>query len=194
MWMSGPTVAFDHLAGTKGSDGRGSRGLGLHRFEHRQRLGTVQRPALPLTGDVPRPEQGLGLHVLQRGEGPPAPVRVSDIGHGLLDPGLVLRLRGTGRVHQRAVVGGEFGVRIVDPRVVEVRLVHPGHQVVRHQTPRDTAEEAERLRVRFGRGVLVHVCHRAETNMCREAGSTITNAEIRCRFPVAGLIHCPRKP
>ena len=140
---------------------------GLHRLEHRQRLRAAQRAALPLTCDVRGPEQGLGLHVLQRGECPPTPERVTDIGHGPLDPGLVLRLRSAGRVHQRAVVTGEFGIGLVDLRVIEVRLVHPGLEVVRHKPARDAAEEAEGFRVRERPGVLVHVHHRADEHMPR---------------------------
>lgn len=66
-------------------------------------------------------------------------------------------MRSPRRVRQRAVMGGEFGIRLVDFRVVEVGLVHGRAQVVRHQPARDTAEEAEGFDMRLGPGVLVHV-------------------------------------
>ncbi|MEV0938166.1 hypothetical protein AB0J05_46755 [Streptomyces phaeochromogenes] len=69
--------------------GQRQQGRRLDRLEHRQRSGTAQRATLPLTCDIPGPEQGLGLHMVHRGERPPAPVGVADVGHGPLHPGLI---------------------------------------------------------------------------------------------------------
>jgi len=79
-----------------------------------------------------------------------------------LDAGLVLGVIGAGRVDQDAVVAGQLGVRPVDLRVIQVRLEHPGLQVVRHDPGRDTAEELERLHVRLDPRPLVHPDHRPD--------------------------------
>ena len=61
----------------------------------------------------------------------------------------------------------ELGIGPVDLRVVEVGLVDPGLQVVRHQPGRDAAEERERLDVALGPGPLVHLQHRADEHVPR---------------------------
>src|SRR6266498_5402138 len=73
------------------------------------------------------------LHVLDAGELPAPPEAVPHIRHRPFHPRLVLRPPGPRRIHQGAVVLRELGIRPVDLRVVQVRLVHPGAQVVRHQ-------------------------------------------------------------
>ena len=139
----------------------------LHRLEHRGRGGALQRPARPRPGDLRRPAGGLGLHPLQRRELPAAPEAVPDIRHRPLDPRLVPGLQRPGRVDQAAVMRGELGIGPVDLRVVEVGLVDPGLQVVRHQPGRDAAEERERLDVALGPGPLVHLQHRADEHVPR---------------------------
>ena len=62
---------------------------------------------------------------------------------------------------------GELGIGPVDLRVVEVGLVDPGLQVVRHQAGGDAAEERERLHVALGPGPLVHLHHRADEHVPR---------------------------
>ncbi len=164
------------------------QGGGLNGAEQGHRRHPAQWPALPAPGDLLGPGDGLGLHVLDRGELPPTPERVANLGHGPLHPGLALRLQGSRRIHQRPVMGGEFGIRFVDFRVVEVGLVDAGLQVVGHQTARDASDMRKAATC-----ASVHACwsrfRTGRTNMCREQGSTITNAQTRCRFPVRGLVH-----
>ena len=64
-------------------------------------------------------------------------------------------------------MGGELGIGPVQLRVVEVGLVDPGLQVVRHQPGRDAAEERERLHVALGPRPLVHLQHRADEHVAR---------------------------
>ena len=66
-------------------------------------------------------------------------------------------------------MGGQLGIRAVDLRVVQVRLVHPRLQIVRHQPGRDPAEKGERRHVAFGPGVLVQPDHRADEHVPRAA-------------------------
>ena len=84
-------------------------------------------------GDVGAPDQRRGAHLGQRGEVPAPPERVPNIGHRAFHLRLVLGLERPRRVDQRAVVRGQLRIRAVDLRVVEVGLVDPGLQVVRHQ-------------------------------------------------------------
>lgn len=139
----------------------------LQRVEHGHRGGPAERPALPPPRDLLAPGHGLGLHVLDRGELPASPERVADIGHRPLDPRLVLRLRRPGRIDQRSVVRCEFGIRLVDLRVVEVGLVDAGLEVVRDEPARDAAEVAEGRDVRFRPRVLVQVQHRPNEHVPR---------------------------
>jgi hypothetical protein len=62
-------------------------------------------------------------------------------------------------------VGGQLGIRPVDLRVIQVRAVHPGAQVVGDQPGRDAAEERERRDVRLGPGPLVHDQHRPDEHV-----------------------------
>ena len=64
-------------------------------------------------------------------------------------------------------MGGQLGIGPVDLRVIQVRLVHPGLQVVRDQPGRDAAEERERHDVALGPGPLVHPQHRPDEHMPR---------------------------
>jgi hypothetical protein len=64
-------------------------------------------------------------------------------------------------------VGGQLGIRAVDLRVVEVRAVHPGLEVVRDQPRGHTAEERERLHMRGGPLGLVHHQRRAHEQVPR---------------------------
>ena len=74
---------------------------------------------------------------------------------------------GAGRVDQHAVVAGQLGISAVDLRVVQVRLAHPGLQVVRSYLPRDPAEELERGHVRLGPGSLGHAHRGADEQVPR---------------------------
>lgn len=151
-----------------GQGERGGRqrqqGGGLDRAQHGHRGRPAQRPALAAPGDLLGPGDGLGLHVLDRGELPSAPERVADIGHGPLQPGLVLGFQGSRRIHQRPV-GGEFGIRLVDFRVVENGLVDAGLQVVGDQPARDAVEVAEGRDVYLGPRVLVQVQDRVDEHV-----------------------------
>ena len=166
-WMSGPTLRRRPRARARTGLSATAAARRLGRGEHRGRGGAVQRPARPLPGDLSAPALGLGLHLRQRGELPAPPERVPDIRHRPLDLRLVPRLERPRRVDQAPVVGGQLGVRPVDLRVVQVRLVHPGLEVVRHQPGRHPAEELERRHVRLGPRPLVHR-HTGRTNRCRE--------------------------
>ena len=64
-------------------------------------------------------------------------------------------------------MAGQLGIRPVDLRVVQVRLVHPRLQVVRDQPRGDRAEELERLHVALGPRVLVQPEHRAHEHVPR---------------------------
>jgi hypothetical protein len=122
----------------------GSAGPGLRR---------LRRP----TAGRPRPVAGTAAV---------RPLRcTSYVGHGTFHPGLVLRPAGSGRVHQRVVMRGEFGIGPVDLRVVEVRLVDPGLQVVRDESPRGAAEETEGFDVGLAPGVLIEVEDRADEHV-----------------------------
>jgi hypothetical protein len=59
-------------------------------------------------------------------------------------------------------VGGELGIGAVQLRVIQVRPVHPGLEVVRDQSSRDPAEERERLGMRPCPGLLIHPHHGAD--------------------------------
>jgi hypothetical protein len=108
-------------------------------------------------------------------------------------PRFVLRSRRPRRVDHGAVVLGEFGIRSVDLRVVEVRLVDAGLEVVRHQPGRDPAEEPERRDVALGPGALVHRQHRSHEQMTRR-GQNHHNAHTRRFLPVRGSTQAPRWP
>lgn len=66
------------------------RRLRLQGTEDCHRCGSAQRAAWSLACDVLSPGDGLGLHVLDRGELPSAPERVTDVGHRPFDRGLSL--------------------------------------------------------------------------------------------------------
>ena len=84
-----------------------------------------------------------------------------------LDDSLVPGMIGPGRVDQAPVVGGQLGIAAVDLRVIQVRLAHPGLEVVRHQPPRRPAEELERGHVRLDPGPLGHAHRRADEQVPR---------------------------
>ena len=84
-----------------------------------------------------------------------------------LDDGLVPRMVGPRRVDQAPVVAGQLGVGAVDLRVIQVRLAHPGLEVVRSYLRRDPAEELERGHVRLGPGPLGHAHGRADEQVPR---------------------------
>ncbi len=137
--------------------------------EHRGRGGAVQWPAGPPPGDLGRPADRAGLHLLQRKPFPAAPETVADIRHRPPGLRLVLRLAGPGRVDQAAVMSGQLRIRAVDPRVIQVRPVHPGLQVVRDQPGRHPAEEPERRHMALGPRPLIHRQHRADKHVPRAA-------------------------
>jgi len=64
-------------------------------------------------------------------------------------------------------VRGQLGIGPVDLGVVQVGLVHPGLQVVRHQAGRDPGEELERGDVALGPRALVHPQHRPHEHVPR---------------------------
>ena len=64
-------------------------------------------------------------------------------------------------------MGGQLRVRPVDLRVIQVRLVDPGPQVVRHQPRRHPAEERERLHMRLRPRGLIHRQHRPHEHVPR---------------------------
>ena len=66
-------------------------------------------------------------------------------------------------------MGGQLRVGAVDPRVIQVRPVHPGLEVVGDQAGGHPAEERERSHVAFGPGPLVHGDDRADEQVPRAA-------------------------
>ena len=84
-----------------------------------------------------------------------------------LDHGLVPRMVGARRVDQAPVVAGQLGVPPVDLRVIQVRLAHPGLEVIRGELPRRPAEELERGHVRLGPRPLGHADHGADEQVPR---------------------------
>ena len=60
---------------------------------------------------------------------------------------------------------GELGIGPVDLRVIQVRPVDPGLQVVGHQPGGHAAEELERRDVALGPRVLVHRDDRADEHV-----------------------------
>ena len=66
-------------------------------------------------------------------------------------------------------MGGQLRIRAVDLRVIQVRPVHPGLEVVRHQPGRHPCEKPERRHVTLGPGVLVQPDHRAHEHVPRAA-------------------------
>ena len=84
-----------------------------------------------------------------------------------LDDSLVPGMIGPRRVDQAPVVAGQLGVPPVDLRVIQVRLAHPGLEVIRGELPRRPAEELERGHVRLGPRALGHAHHRADEQVPR---------------------------
>ena len=66
-------------------------------------------------------------------------------------------------------MSGHLGIRPVNLRVVQVRLVHPGPQVVRDQAGGNPVKEGECRHVAFGPRPLVHPQHRPHEHVPRTA-------------------------
>ena len=66
-------------------------------------------------------------------------------------------------------MGGQLGIGPVDLRVIQVRLVHPGLEVVWHQPGRHPAEKLKRRGMALGPGPLVHRQHRPHEHVPRAA-------------------------
>ncbi len=66
-------------------------------------------------------------------------------------------------------MGGQLGIGPVDLRVIQVRPVHPGLEVVRNQPRGHPAEEPERGHVALGPRLLVHRDDRADEHVPRAA-------------------------
>ncbi len=126
----------------------------------------------------------------------PAPERVAEIGRGQLAPGPILRLPGPGRVGQRSVVRGKFGIRFVAFGVAEVGLVDADAQVVRHESARDTAEEGESGDVGFGPDVLKRAAARpvraAQQPVCQCSRCVSTRSRRPCAGRTSGRTSCRR--
>ena len=90
-------------------------------------------------------------------------------------------------------MSSQLGIRPVDLRIVQIRLINPRPQIIRDKAGRDPAEELERRDVALGPRPLVHLQH-GRTNMCREQASTITNACTVRSFPVTGSSQRPSCP
>ncbi len=96
---------------------------------------------------------------------------------------------------------GQLGIGPVDLRVIQVRPVHPGLQVVRHQPGRHPAEEPERRHMALGPRQLVHLDHRADEHVPgaaqhhRERIDRVPAASPRvgpaAHLPVIDLRLCP---
>ena len=74
---------------------------------------------------------------------------------------------GPRRVDQAPVMGGQLRVGAVDLRVIQVRLAHPGLEVIRSKLPRRPAEELERGHMRLGPRALGHADHGADEQVPR---------------------------
>ena len=139
----------------------------LHRLEHRGRRGAIQRqagrrPAISADQRPPRPASAPGCEL------PAAPEAVAHIRHRASTLALS-RVSVTGGVYQAPVVSSELSIGPVELRVVQIGLVHPGLQVVRHQPRRDAAEELKRRDMALGPGALVHLQHRPHEHVPRAA-------------------------
>ena len=64
-------------------------------------------------------------------------------------------------------MGGQLGIGPVDLRVIQVRAVHPGLQVVRHQPGRHPAEERERRHMALAPPLLIQPDHRPHEQVPR---------------------------
>ena len=140
---------------------------GLDRGEHPGRLRPGQRPAGSLPRHLGAPRLSSLLQALQAvtGEVAALPKRVADIGHRPLDLRLVTGLPGASRVDEGSVVLGQLGVGAVDLRIVEVRLVDAGLEVIGDQPRRAAAEEGKRLHVAARPFGLVHRDDRAHEHV-----------------------------
>jgi hypothetical protein len=141
--------------------------LRLDRVEHRPGCGAVQAAMLADVGDPVAPGHGGLLDLLQAGELPAPPERITYIGHCPLDPGLVLGLSDPRRVGQHAVMGGQLGVGPVHPRVVQVGPVHPGLQIVGDEASHATLKVLEREHMTCTPGCLVQPKHRVHKHQPR---------------------------
>ena len=166
-WMSGPIFAFAQVASTNGSAGSGLSASFSAAANTAAGRGAVQRTARPGPGDLGAPAFRLGLHLRQAGELPPAPERVPHVRHRPLDPRLVGGPEHPRRVREEPVVRGQLGIGPVDLRVIQVRPVHPGLEVVRDQPGRHPAEERERRHVAFAPPLLVQPDHRPHEQVPR---------------------------
>jgi len=99
---------------------------------------------------------------------------------------------GPGRVHQAPVVGSQLGIRAVDLRVIQVRAVHPGLEVVRHEPRRDPEKncQASSHPAMTSSSVIENVRY---TNMYREKQAVNTSARNLRRLPSPAGIS-PRSP
>ena len=79
-------------------------------------------------------------------------------------------------------MSSQLGIGPVQLRVIQVRLVHPGLEIVRDQPGRDTGEELERGYVAFGPRPLVHLQHRPYEHVPR-AGQHHDECLHRPQFP-----------
>jgi len=62
-------------------------------------------------------------------------------------------------------VGGQLGVRPVDLRVIQVRAVDAGLEVVGHEPGRAATEELQRSDMRRGPAALIHPQHRPDEHV-----------------------------
>lgn len=85
---------------------------------------------------------------------------------------------------------GQLGIRHVDLRIVEIGLVDPVRALSGTSRRGMAPEVAEGGDMGLGPRVLVQVEDRADERVPH--GSTITEAQIRCRLPVFELLHWPR--
>ena len=88
---------------------------------------------------------------------------------------------------------GQLGIGPVDLRVIQIRPVHPGLQVIGDQPGRYPAEELNAAAwhsVQARWSILIT----GRTNSRREQHSTIANTFTVCRRPVRGSTHRPICP
>ncbi len=136
-------------------------------LEHLQRLRASKRPAGAAAGDLEAPDLSGLLHRGQRAELAAGEEAVADIGNRPLHAWLVLRLPRPRGVDEHAVVAGQLGVGTVELGVVQVRADHAGLEVIGHQPPGRSAEEAQRGHVRLDPYGQRHRHHRADEQVPR---------------------------
>ena len=116
----------------------------FNRLENRGRSAAIKTAVMPGACDVSTPSHGSGLHLAKRRPGSTSPQRITHVRHWSFHTGFVFRFERPRRVNETAVMFSELGVATIDLRVIQVRAINPGLQIVRNETCRNTTKKLER--------------------------------------------------